>query len=83
MLGPEAYFDVIHDLSDDLIRVLLVGHNPGLEEVVDMLTGEIQLMPTCSLAHVKQKIEPLLALCLSMGFGWWLSRKTGEVARNV
>ena len=42
--GPEAYFDVMHDLSDDLIRVLIVGHNPGLEEVVEMLTGEIQLM---------------------------------------
>jgi phosphohistidine phosphatase len=51
--GPEAYFDVMHDLSDDYVRVLIVGHNPGLKEVVEMLTGEIQLMPTCSLAHVK------------------------------
>jgi hypothetical protein len=42
--GPEAYFDVMHDLSDEYVRVLIVGHNPGLEEVVEMLTGEIQLM---------------------------------------
>jgi phosphohistidine phosphatase len=31
-------------------------HNPGLEELVEMLTGEIHLMPTCSLAHVKLRI---------------------------
>ena len=50
--GPQAYIDSMHDLSDDYVRVLIIGHNPGLEELVEMLTGEIHLMPTCSLAHV-------------------------------
>ena len=48
--GPEAYLDVFHDLSNDYVRVLIVGHNPALEELVEMLTGVIQIMPTCSLA---------------------------------
>jgi phosphohistidine phosphatase SixA len=43
---------VIHELSDEYVRALIIGHNPGLEELVEMLTGEIHLMPTCSLAHV-------------------------------
>ena len=59
---PEAYFDVMHDLSDDYVRALIVGHNPGLEEVVEMLTGEIQLMPTCSLAHVKLPVDSWLKI---------------------
>jgi phosphohistidine phosphatase len=54
--GPEAYLGVMHDLSDEYIRVLIIGHNPGLEELVEMLTGEIHLMPTCSLAHVKLRV---------------------------
>ncbi|MGB7955226.1 MAG: hypothetical protein WCF23_14705 [Candidatus Nitrosopolaris sp.] len=36
--------------------MLIVGHNPGLEELVEMLTGEIHLMHTCSLAHVKLRV---------------------------
>ena len=54
--GPQAYIDALHDLSDDYVRVLIIGHNPGLEELVEMLTGEIHLMPTCSLAHVKLRV---------------------------
>jgi len=55
--GSEAYLGVIHDLSDEYVRVLIVGHNPGLEELVELLTGEIHLMPTCSLAHVKLNVD--------------------------
>ena len=48
---------VMHDLSDEYARALIIGHNPGLEELVEMLTGEIHLMPTCSLAHVKIRVD--------------------------
>ena len=55
--GPEAYLGVIRDLSDKYIRLLIVGHNPGLEELVELLTGEIHLLPTRSLAHVKFRVD--------------------------
>ncbi len=55
--GPQAYIDALHELSDDYVRVLTIGHNPGLEELVEMLTGEIHLMPTCSLVHVKLSVD--------------------------
>ena len=54
--GPNSYFCIMHDLSNEYARVLIVGHNPGLEELVEMLTGEIHLMPTCSLAHIKFRV---------------------------
>ncbi len=55
--GHDAYLKVMRGLSDEYVRVLIVGHNPGLEELVEMLTGEIHLMPTCSLAHVKLRVD--------------------------
>ena len=55
--GPDAYLSVMHDLSDEYARVLIIGHNPGLEELLEMLTGEIRVMPTCSLAHVKLRVD--------------------------
>ena len=69
--GPQAYIDALHDLSDDNVRVLIVGHNPGLEELVEMLTGEIHVLPTCSMAHVELRV------------GKWLERDyeiRGQVA---
>ena len=55
--GPDAYIGVMHDLSNEYVRALIIGHNPGLEELVEMLTGEIHLMPTCTLAHVKFRVD--------------------------
>jgi heme/copper-type cytochrome/quinol oxidase subunit 1 len=39
-------------MSAEYTRVLMVGHNPGLEQLVNMLSGEEHVMPTCSLVHV-------------------------------
>ena len=60
--GPQAYIDALLDLSDDNARVLIVGHNPGLEELVEVLTGEMHLMPTCSLAYLKLRVDKWSAI---------------------
>jgi len=60
--APEAYLKVLHELSDHYKRVLVVGHNPGLEELLEMFTDETQLMPTCTLAHVKFSIDSWIEL---------------------
>lgn len=44
--------DVVRDLSDELGNVVLVGHNPGVEELVSLLTGAWVPMPTSALAVV-------------------------------
>jgi phosphohistidine phosphatase len=54
---PAAYLAVLRELDDNYRRVLIVGHNPGVEELVEMLTGEIHIIPTCTLAHVEFDIE--------------------------
>ena len=54
--GP-AYIDVLRDLSNEYARVLMVGHNPGLEELVSMLTGESHSLSTCSLVHIQLRVN--------------------------
>ena len=54
---PTAYIDVLRDLSNEYTRVLVVGHNPGLEELVSMLTGESHSLSTCSLVHIQLRVN--------------------------
>lgn len=43
---------VVRDLPSDLDTVVLVGHNPGLEECVYTLSGQPVPMPTSALAVI-------------------------------
>jgi phosphohistidine phosphatase len=54
---PGAYLEVIREQTDNYQRVLIVGHNPGVEEVIELLTGEIHIIPTCTLAQIEFDIE--------------------------
>ena len=38
-------------------RVLLVAHNPGMEDLVELLGGKFELFPTAALAYVKFEID--------------------------
>ena len=54
---PEAYIQALRSLADEHQRVMVVGHNPGLEELVDALTGESVALPTAALAQVSLPVE--------------------------
>jgi phosphohistidine phosphatase len=43
---------LVRQLPDDVWTVVLVGHNPGLEDLASTLVGESTPMPTCTLAVV-------------------------------
>jgi phosphohistidine phosphatase len=45
--------DVVRALPDDATTVVLVGHNPGIEELVAELTGEWVSMPTSAIAVIE------------------------------
>ncbi|MEW6208355.1 MAG: histidine phosphatase family protein [Acidobacteriota bacterium] len=44
-------------LPDASACVLMVGHNPGFEEMVSRLTGSFESMPTAALACIELDIE--------------------------
>jgi phosphohistidine phosphatase len=49
--------EVVSEIEDQAEEVMLVGHNPGLEELLLALTGEVRRMPTAALARIKLDIE--------------------------
>lgn len=59
---PESYLYVLHTLPASYETVMVVGHNPGLEELVDLLTGESQRLPTAALVQVRLPLENWEAL---------------------
>ena len=57
MAEPPAYLKALRALPDDLERVLVIGHNPGLEGLVQLLGGQIVALPTAALAHIVLPIQ--------------------------
>ena len=55
--GPEAYLEIIHRLPGFVDCALVVGHNPDLEELVEILAGESVRLPTAALVHLQLDIQ--------------------------
>ncbi|HLL75148.1 MAG TPA: histidine phosphatase family protein [Pyrinomonadaceae bacterium] len=49
--------EVVAQADESADTVLLVGHNPGFEELLSLLTGEVRLMPTASLAKIDMSVD--------------------------
>lgn len=43
---------VVTQISDDAGVAIMIGHNPGFEELLSFLTGDLRRMPTCALAKI-------------------------------
>jgi phosphohistidine phosphatase len=54
---PEAYIEVLCQVDEKYARVLVVGHNPGLESLIQALTGEALAMPTAALAYIELSLQ--------------------------
>ena len=55
--SPHALFNLIREFDEKWESILIVGHNPGFENLVRMLTGETVSMPTAALARINLDIE--------------------------
>ena len=53
---PGRLLDVLSEQEDTNTSILLVGHNPGIEGLIKILTGESPQVPTASLAVVDLEI---------------------------
>ncbi len=56
MGGPEDYIEALQRLPDTYEQVLVIGHNPGMEMLLEELTGEWERLPTAALAQVSLPI---------------------------
>jgi phosphohistidine phosphatase len=54
---PTIYLDILRCLPDDAKRVLVVGHNPDMEELLTLLTEANEHLTTAALAVVDLPIS--------------------------
>ena len=57
LADPEEYIEVLCQVDEKHARLLVVGHNPGLEAFIEALTGEAIMMPTAALAYIELSIK--------------------------
>ena len=60
-----VYFETLQTLPDKYERVMVVGHNPTMEQLVGYLTRQARRMPTAALAHIELPIQHWEALDLN------------------
>lgn len=66
LAGPREIVAVLRGLGDhDADTVMIVGHNPGLEELVSHLGARPEPMPTAALAQIALPIAEWQALTMS------------------
>lgn len=57
MASPADILSLLRTVPEKAETVMIVGHNPGLEELVAQLTGERQDLPTAALAQIVLPID--------------------------
>lgn len=55
--GPDSYLEILRELGQAHERIMVVGHNPGIEYLIQLLTDESEVMPTAALAQIELPIE--------------------------
>lgn len=54
---PEGILDVAAELGGRAERLMIVGHNPGMEQLIRHLTGDDRHMPTAAIARIRLPID--------------------------
>jgi len=57
MGDPADFIAGLSELPDEVERVLVIGHNPGMEALLQMLDGQVGLMPPGSMAHLALSLK--------------------------
>ncbi len=86
MAEPQAYIDTLNTLPDTVERVMIVGHNPGLEALLQFIDGKIESLPTGSMAYLAVNIKTWSELNLeSIGdlIGFWEPDLEGSEANQT
>ena len=57
LASPAHTLSLLRTVRENAETVMIVGHNPGLEELITQLTGEQQDLPTAGLAQIALPID--------------------------
>ncbi|MCL4560302.1 MAG: histidine phosphatase family protein [Chloroflexi bacterium] len=62
MAEADEYLKALRKLPADLERVMVIGHNPGLESMLPLLTKRVEALPTAAIAYLVIQLEDWKAL---------------------
>lgn len=65
--SPTTLLYITSEFADKYESVLLVGHNPGIEGFIRILTSEIHQMPTGAIASISLNIEKWSDISINCG----------------
>jgi phosphohistidine phosphatase len=54
---PGGYLEPLRSISDEIESVMIVGHNPGLEGLLQILSGQIEPLTAGAVAQILLPIE--------------------------
>jgi phosphohistidine phosphatase len=62
LASADRLAEIVSQIEEDRANVMLVGHNPGMEELLPRLTGVTVSMPTAALAKIDLDVDEWGAL---------------------
>src|SRR5215510_2214158 len=72
--SAQRLFEIVAGLEDRFGSAMMVGHNPGFEELLAALTAEARRMPTAALACIDLNVEKWSEVVTGCGKLRWLVR---------
>jgi phosphohistidine phosphatase len=72
--GVQRLVEVVRQIENGKKNVVLVGHNPGFEELLEWLTGTIERMQTGALAKIGLKTSSWNSVSEKSGTLEWIVR---------
>lgn len=57
MAEPDVYLELLSLMPDNFERILVIGHNPGLEGLLQILSGRVESLPTAAVAYLSLPIH--------------------------
>lgn len=74
LASAATLLNILAELDDDLNSVLLIGHNPGMSDLLELLTGVTDQFPTAALAAISLNTERWPELKQRCGRLEWILR---------
>ncbi len=72
LASPKMLLTVIRDQPDEMDRIMLVGHNPGMEDIIALLVGGAVRMPTAAIASLRLDADHWRSVQPNAGYLQWL-----------
>ena len=66
--------NIVTEIQDQISIAILVGHNPGFEELLEILTDESHRMPTAALACIELDVQRWIDVSARSGRLAWLMK---------